>query len=104
MTEPFYYGKVTIRESTAEERKIPIRSHPKVQHFPKYILVDPDKNQGKGGYFFVFGIPQGGKSKAEAVFWAERLASKNGFKFVRPEGWERVVGALSRRALPAEGQ
>lgn len=36
-------------------------------------------------------------SKAEAVFWAERWASKIGGHFIRPDGWEKVVGNLPDR-------
>jgi hypothetical protein len=44
----------------------------------------------------VFGQPQGGETREEAVFWAERLASKNGLRFERPEGWENIVGRLEQ--------
>lgn len=51
-------------------------------------------NPQSGNLWIVFGLPQGGKTREEAVFWAERLASNNGLIFERPEGWSDVVGAL----------
>lgn len=46
---------------------------------------------------YVFGLPQGGVDKAEALFWAERAASRNGFQFTRPPGWEDIEAALPER-------
>lgn len=60
----------------------------------RYAVVDPTN----GNYWTVFGLLQGGDSREEAVFWAERLASKNDLRFERPEGWGDVVGALPVRA------
>lgn len=44
--------------------------------------------------FYVFGIEQGGKTKEEALFWAERLASKNGFDLVLPKTFKDVIPSL----------
>lgn len=71
---------VAIRERTAED--LPDR--------PRYVVCNPTAGQD----WTVFGMVQGGDTREEAVFWAERLASKNGLCFERPEGWENVVGAL----------
>jgi hypothetical protein len=71
---------VSIRER--EEKDLPDR--------PRYIVYAPES----GGDFAVFGFIQGGETREEAVFWAERFASKNGLSYVAPEGWENVTGAL----------
>lgn len=73
---------VVIREPSAEERK-------KFER-PRYVVCNPES----GNDFTVFGLIQGGETREEAVFWAERLASKNGLTFERPDGWDDVVGAL----------
>ncbi len=81
----------TIRLATAEERreKFPpiVANGPRIRA-PKYLVVNPATDRA----WTVFGIPQGGDTRAEAVFWAERLASKNDLDFIRPAGWERVEG------------
>jgi hypothetical protein len=40
-----------------------------------------------------FGVPYTADTREEAVFWAERWASKNGGEFERPPGWEGIAGA-----------
>jgi hypothetical protein len=59
---------------------------------PRYVVCNPES----GNDWTVFGLIQGGNTREEAVFWAERLASKNGLTFERPKGWEDVVGALEK--------
>lgn len=86
--------EVTIRKSTADERRrkfSPIVADGPRVRVPKYVVVNPKTD----GIYTVFGLPQGGDVRAEAVFWAERLASKNGFDFLQPAGWENVQGRLS---------
>jgi hypothetical protein len=57
---------------------------------PRHVVCFPDR----GTDLAVFGQVEGGETREEAVFWAERAASKNGFDFQRPEGWQNVVGRL----------
>jgi hypothetical protein len=82
----------TIRRSTSAERraKFPpiVAGGPRVR-VPKYICVS-----GSGVIYTVFGMPQGGDVRAEAVYWAERLSSKNDLRYVPPPGWANVVGRL----------
>ena len=84
--------EITIRRSTNAERaeKFPplVRGRRRIR-VQKYVVVGPSDY-----ICSVFGLPQGGDTRAEAVFWAERFASKNGYVFLRPEGWEKVEGAL----------
>ncbi len=91
------YGErrhLTVRESRADEREpggagsfwatgAPMQAE-------RYVVVDAETDEYLGG----FGLITGGETREEAVFWAERWASKNGGHFLRPEGWESVVGAL----------
>lgn len=65
------------------------------EKFPPYILYRPDN--GNVMLFYGIGV-QGGATQEEAVFWAERFASKNDYRYVAPEGWEAVVGALPQEA------
>jgi hypothetical protein len=84
---------VTIRKATAVEKRRgfpPIGANGPRPRVPKYVVVNPHTD----GIYTVFGIPQGGDTRAEAVFWAERLASKNDLDYLPPAGWERVVGKL----------
>lgn len=85
--------KVTIRPTTEEERceQFPpiVTGGPRIP-VEKYVVINPDTNS----IFTVFGLPQGGEDREEAVFWAQRLASKNDFEYIAPEGWEDVVGRL----------
>jgi hypothetical protein len=87
---------LTIRKATADERrsKFPpiVRGGPRIP-VPTYVVVNADTDD----VVTVFGLPQGGETRAEAVFWAERAASKNGYDYVPPVGWEDVRGALPRR-------
>ncbi len=82
---------VTIRKATDDERhkKWPplIAGRPRIR-IPKYVVV------GDNGIWSVFGLPQGGDTRAEAVFWAERLAGKNDLRFQCPAGWGNVEGRL----------
>lgn len=84
---------VTIRPATADERrdKFPpiVANGPRIR-VPKYVVV----NSETGGITTVFGMPNGGDTRAEAVFWAERAASKNDLLYEPPAGWENVVGVL----------
>ena len=88
------YLQITIRESTKEERwdKWPpiIKGNPRIE-MPKYVVCRVDKPEN---IICVFGLPQGASTKAEAVFWAERAASKNGLTYIAPEGWENVKAKL----------
>lgn len=84
---------VTIRKATADERREkfpPLVAGGSRCRVPKYVVVNAESNR----IYTVFGLPQGGDVRAEAVFWAERLASKNDFRYVSPAGWENVPGAL----------
>lgn len=84
---------VTIRLSTAEERREkfpPLVKGGRRQRIPKYLVVNPKTDN----FWTVFGMPQGGDTRSEAVFWAERLASKNDLDYQPPPGWENVEGAL----------
>lgn len=86
-------ASVAVRRSTPEERRAkfpPIAAGGPRIRVPKYVLVNPETD----AVWTVFGLPQGGDTRAETVFWAERLASKNDLVFVRPPGWESVVGDL----------
>lgn len=71
---------VSIKESEHEDH-------------PKYVVYNPITDN----YYYVFGMIQGGETKGEAVFWAERLASKNGLTFKRPDGWEDVISKLPEK-------
>jgi hypothetical protein len=86
---------LTIRAATPEERKHvgDFWATGKPMKAKKYIVVDTET----GSYLGAFGMVDGGNTRAEAVFWAERWASKNGGHFLRPDGWEKVVGALPER-------
>lgn len=85
---------VTIRASTAEERRDkfpPIVAGRRRIRAPKYLCVNAEKPEN---VWSVFGLPQGGDTRAEAVFWAERLADKNDLHYEPPKGWENVIGKL----------
>lgn len=73
---------VAIREVSEGEQKEFKR--------PRFVAYDPLTCLD----YIVFGSVQGGDTREEAVFWAERLASKNGLNFERPEGWGDVEGEL----------
>lgn len=75
--------KAAIRERTPQE-----------PHLPRYVVYSPET----GNLWTVFGLVQGGDSKEEVLFWAERLVSKNGLEFERPEGWEGVEPKLPRQS------
>lgn len=90
------YGTLTIRKSTERERKDkfpPIVPGGKRIKVPKWVVVSLEH----GTIVTVFGLPQGGATKAEAVFWAERAASKNGYEYMPPSGWENIEGELPKR-------
>lgn len=86
--------QITIRKSTPEERRAKwpaiVHGGPRIR-IPTYLVV-PLPHDDR--VTCVFGIPQGGDTRAEAVFWAERAASNNGFDFIPPAGWENVEGRL----------
>lgn len=89
--------ELTIRKSTAAERREkcpPIVPGQRRIRIPKYVVVAV-KNYDKHMFICtVFGLPQGGDTRTEAVFWAERFASKNDYRYVAPDGWENVKGEL----------
>jgi hypothetical protein len=60
----------------------------------RYIVVDADEPAVWVG---AFGLADTTNTRAEAVFWAERWASKNDGHFIRPAGFEHVQGALPVR-------
>ena len=78
----------TIREATDADRALP-----GVADY-QYVVVCVELPEQ---FLTVFGLVQGGATREDAVFWAERMADKNGLHFIRPEGWEDVVGALHGR-------
>lgn len=83
---------LTIRLATASEKEQgfpPLVAGRRRQRVPKYVVVGENDR-----ICTVFFMPLGGATRAEAIFWAERTASKNGMDFIRPAGWERVEGAL----------
>jgi len=86
--------EITVRLATDAERadKFPplVRGRRRIR-VPKYVVV-----VSRDYICSVFGLPQGGDTRSEAVFWAERFASNNDYSFVRPSGWENVQGRLSR--------
>ena len=84
---------VTIRKATMTERRDkfpPLVVGGTRCRVPKYVVVNPITDH----IWTVFGLPQGGDTRAEAVFWAERLASNNGLSYQPPIGWERITGEL----------
>ena len=87
MTKLGTLRKVTIRETDQAERDTMGAAR---QGRLRYVCVNP----ATGDYRTVFGMVQGGHSKAAAVFWAERLASKNGLAYEPPPGWETIEGKL----------
>jgi hypothetical protein len=83
---------ITIREATDEERRVgtpPLVAGGKRCSVPKYVCVGSNDR-----FWLTFFMPTGGETREEAVFWAERAASKNGLRYVAPEGWENVEGSL----------
>lgn len=96
MSYPISYGTLTIRRSTDQERteKFPplVRGRKRIK-VPKWVVVSLEHNT----IVSVFGLPQGGATKAETVFWAKRAASKNGFEYLPPSGWEKIEGELPKR-------
>lgn len=87
---------VTIRLSTAAERKSVGRHFDggKNMRARKWIVVEVEDPSVLA---FTFGMPNDGKTKAEAVFWAERFASKSGLGYIPPKGWEKIKGDLPER-------
>lgn len=85
--------EITVRRSTEQERRDkfppPLGGSRRVR-VPKYVVVGVES----GNVITVFGLPQGGDTRAEAVFWAERAESKNDLRFIRPDGWESIEGKL----------
>ena len=87
---------ITVRESTAAERVEcgKIWATGATMRAKDYVIcryTEPTQLLG------AFGLVDGADTREEIVFWAERMASKNGFHFIRPEGWEDVVGELPER-------
>ena len=84
---------LTVRESTPEEREPggvgTFWLTGKALAAARYVVVSDD-----GEYLGGFGGVDGGDTREEAVFWADRWASKNGGHFIRPDGWAEVVGNL----------
>lgn len=67
-------------------------------HGNRYILVRPDTPRTPDcARFYVFGLEQGGRTREEALYWARRFASKQGYSLVLPKGWENVEPALPER-------
>lgn len=93
--------EITIRESTLAERteRFPplLGAAPPRQRIPipKWVVVTVEYVDRHMHICSTFGLPQGGDTREEAVFWAERFASKNGYRFVRPDGWDDVEGRLA---------
>lgn len=92
---------VTIRESTAAEKTSmgwnPLtppekRNRSTLMRAKKYLLVDFQTPTKWYGAFF---MPHTANSKKEIVYWAERFCSKSDATFVRPKGWENIVGELN---------
>jgi hypothetical protein len=88
---------LTIRKSTDAERKEKwsplLRGRLRIP-IPKYVVVTVE-HQGKHMHICsVFGLPYGGNTRAEALFWAERFASKNDYRLIRPDGWGKVEAKL----------
>jgi len=87
---------LTIRKSTTEERRAGfpqiVAGNLKRIRVPKYVVV----SLANDNIVSVFGLPQGGDTRAEAVFWAERCASKNGFDLELPDGWDKIEGKLPK--------
>jgi hypothetical protein len=81
------YGHVTIRARRKDEPDVPFWATGVAQKVPRWVVVDADDSDR---YLGGFGMVDGGKSKGEAVFWAERFALKNGYTFIRPAGFEKV--------------
>ena len=88
------YGHVTVRERQPYDQPVPFWATGHLQKIPRYVVVDADD---PGHYLGGFGMVDGGPSKKIAVFWAERFASKNGYTFIRPKGWEKIEGELPNR-------
>lgn len=80
-------GHVTVRERRRGEQPVPFWGSGKPQPIPRYVVVDADDPDR---YLGGFGLVDGGASKGKALFWALRFASKNGYTFILPAGWESV--------------
>lgn len=80
------YGHVTVRARRTGEPAVPFWGTGNLQPIPRWVVVDADTDRYLGG----FGMIDGGKTRGEALYWALRFASKNGYTFIRPDGWERV--------------
>ncbi len=77
---------VTIREATQEELDTLL-----LASNYKYVVINSEVPEH---IYTVFGLIQGGATEEEAVFWAQRLASKNGLVYAPPAGWEFIEGKL----------
>lgn len=88
---------ITIRKSTPEERAAkspPIVAGGSRCPIPKWVVVWEKPTPGMLPFVCTFGMPDGGATRAEAVFWAERKADRNDLHFYRPPGWENIEGSL----------
>lgn len=97
MIYPDPMPQLTIRKSTDAERKEkfpPLFRGRRRIRVPKYVVVAVARHDRHMHICSVFGLPQGGDTRAEAVFWAERFASKNDYVYVPPKGWENIEGVL----------
>lgn len=89
------FRHLTVRLATPEEREHAgnFWATGRPMKAKKYVMVDADEPTELLG---AFGLVEGASSRAEIVFWAERFASKNDWHFIRPDGWEGVVGLLPK--------
>ena len=80
--------KVTIRQTTPDERKLRWKTGDRDRIFRKWVLVYVDNPEV---FCLSFGVlPQTADSKGEMLYWAERWCSNNGAELVMPEGWSKV--------------
>ncbi len=80
-------GHVTVRAKRRGEPSVPFWGTGKPQIIPRWVVVDADDPDR---YLGGFGLIDGGSTRGRALFWALRFASKNGYTFIRPDGWEKV--------------
>lgn len=87
---------ITVREATAEERKTgfpPIVAGGPRCKVPRYVVCNAEQPED---IILVFGMPEGADSKSEAVYWAERTASKSDLRYEAAPGWEDIVGYFGK--------
>ena len=79
---------VTVLATTQQQRdRLAAFRHPRY----RYVCWLPDTDS----YAAAFGMPLGAFTRAEAVYWAEHWATKNGGTYLPPIGWDDVRGELS---------